>query len=69
MRHSRRAHGHGGVGQYATGPNSYSHKDGLGDLLVGGPYLACPLGVAVNAIGALGDMGAGQGNELFSLDR
>ncbi len=61
------SHGNRGVGKSPTGSQGSSHKNGFGDLLIGGPFLFRCLDMTLDTVGALSRMSHGEGDEFLYL--
>src|SRR5690606_26607007 len=57
----------GGMGVGAPRPHFGRHPDGFHDFRIGCARARCAFGVAFDAIGALGDVGHGHGDQLLGL--
>ena len=57
------------MGVSAPGAHFGSDPDGFHDLLGRGSFSGCGLGVTLDAVRALGDMGHGDRDQLFGLAR
>jgi hypothetical protein len=56
------------MGEGSAGIHGHGHENDFGDLVIRGPGLFSLLNVAVNALRAAGDVGAGYGNQLLHFN-